>query len=128
MEPWAAGDFSGFVSALDERIKLTSYVPEGHVSREGREQVLRFLSEFVAQWNRYRVEVDEVTEIQPGAILLSGTQQGIGASSGLSVSESVHVVCVFQGERLVATHWHVDRQAVLAAADLPAQPPGVGLT
>ena len=99
---------------------MSSYVPEGSIVLEGRERVLRFLTEFVEQWDRYRVEADEVAELEPGTILLSGTQHGVGASSGLRVSEPVHVVFVFGGERLMATHWHVDRAGVLDAAGLPA--------
>jgi ketosteroid isomerase-like protein len=116
-ERWPIGDFSAAIEALSEDVEMSAYLPEGVKYVSGRTQVIRFMIEFGAQWENYRVEPEQF-EALDGAVLVSGRQVGTGASSGLEVSEPVFIVLRFRDREITGQHWHVERSQALDAAGL----------
>ena len=118
VEPWPRGDFSAWLAAFAPDIVMSGYTPEGVVTTHGRDQVLRYISDFASQWSRYSVEVDDVLALSDDAVLVVGRQHGTGRDSGAELSLDVFVVnCLRDGE-IVATRWRADRGDALEAVGL----------
>jgi len=115
---WAEGDFREFVSAFAEDTEMSAYMPGGSELHRGRDDVLAYLADFTSQWRNYHVDVEELSELPGGDVILSGRQTGIGGTSGVEIDETVHIVLRFRGEEVAGSYWHVRREGALQAAGL----------
>lgn len=118
VEPWGRGDFSATTALLCDDVEMSAYLPEGVLVFAGRADVVGFMAEFSAQWQTYRVEVDEVSGLDADTVLVAGRQLGAGATSGLEIAEPVFVVIRLRGEQISGQYWHVDLSKALEAAGI----------
>lgn len=121
VEPWSRGDFSAWLRSFASDVVMSAYTPgQGVVTTHGRDRVLEYVSEFAAQWDPYRVEVEQVVSLGDDTVLVSGRQIGIGRGSGIEVSDAAFVVNRLHDGQVVAVHWRIDRDEALEAVGLRA--------
>ncbi len=118
VEGWPQADFRGVIRLFTEDVEMSAYQPEGVLAFRGREEVVDFMNEFGSHWDPYLVEVEEVREVGRDLVLVSGRQIGTGRTSGLEISEPLHVAIRLRDGRIAAHHWHVEREKALSAAGL----------
>jgi hypothetical protein len=114
---WTAGNWRAGEALLVPELVLTARVPEGRVVFEGREAIAQFMRDFLGQWERYWVEPAQFIDLGD-KILVIGHQLGIGATSGLEITEPWYAVFTFHDAHVVAITFTPDRQEGLEAAGL----------
>jgi ketosteroid isomerase-like protein len=112
---WAAGNWRAGESLLVPELVLTTLVPEGRLVFEGRGAIVRFMREFLGQWERYWVDPAQFIDLSD-KVLVIGHQIGIGATSALEIKEPWYAVFTFDDGRVVAMTFTPDRQEALEAA------------
>ena len=119
-EQWTQGNFGVVAQLLAPDLLHTGFVPEGRVTTHGLEEFGRWTTEFLSQWENYRVIADEFVQLDDDTVLVSGRQYATGRHSGVDVEESVFNVWVFRGEQVIGLHFDPDRDRALEAAGVQA--------
>lgn len=114
---WALGDWRLAPELTDPDIVLTSRIPEGDITSEGLEGIARFMREFLGQWERYWIDLDEFVDLGE-QILVIGRQYATGAASGVEIDAPLYIVFTFRDDRVVAMRFTPDREEGLKAAGL----------
>jgi ketosteroid isomerase-like protein len=113
---WADGNFRAGGDLLAEDV-VTEFMADGHSPYVGREALERQMREFLAQWNEYRVEAQEVEEFGE-TVLVSERQQGIGKNSGVKSEMTCVAAWTFRAGLVRRIRWDPDRATALEAAGL----------
>jgi ketosteroid isomerase-like protein len=117
-ERWAVGDFEAGASDLDPRVVFIVEPPflEPGVYL-GAEQVREYMSRFLAQWERYTIELEGI-RVAGDTVLAHIHQHGRGKASGLDSELHSFMVFTFRGEKVVRIDNIMDESAALEAAGL----------
>ena len=85
----------------------------------GFDQVGEHLRRHVfAQWDSYRIEVGELSELDDAHVLMKGRQIGTGQRSGIEAADDLYIVFRFAGDRVSGMYWHPERSGALELASL----------
>jgi len=120
LERWEEGDFGGWDESFAPDLLLTGFDADGAHRARGPEEINAYLRRFFRQFRDYRVKMQDLEQLDDESALMKGRQYGIGRLSGLEVDEVLYIVFRFSSGRLTEMHWHIDREAALAAAGLDA--------
>jgi SnoaL-like domain len=111
---WAAGNWGAGAGLIDPDVVLTARVPEGSAISEGQEAIGRFMREFLRQWERFWIDPVEFIDLGD-KILASGSQHGIGTTSGIEIAEPWYGMFTFRDDLVVAIGFTNDRSEALKA-------------
>jgi ketosteroid isomerase-like protein len=118
---WALGDFGSGIEPFAADIHVSVAQPEGQAISSGRSEMVRFMRDFLASWDRYRIELHDLQEPAPDLFLATGTQFGRGKESGAETSMPTFVVIGFRGDEIAQLEFfyhHAQAVAALGNADL----------
>jgi ketosteroid isomerase-like protein len=91
-------------------------LPDADV-RSGDDALLRWLTDFLANWGEFRVEIEELIDADDKVVAV-GRVHARGRSSGASVDNEVAYVTTFRDGKMIRTEPYADKADALAAAGL----------
>jgi ketosteroid isomerase-like protein len=102
---------------VDPELQLLDFpdIPDRR-SYQGHEGMREFLSDLAENWKDTRIELDEIRELDGGAVVALGTLSNVGAMTDVPVSSSIGEVFEFDGERIVRIRMFRDHATALEAA------------
>jgi ketosteroid isomerase-like protein len=113
---WEKGDFATGLSVYDPEIRFSGTQPEGQVEAAGLPALGDFMKRFLADWERYRVELHELEDLGGGDWLARATQHGIGRTSRMELTAPVHIALAVREGRITQLEFHLrGREDALAA-------------
>jgi ketosteroid isomerase-like protein len=92
--------------------------PRGRLSYRGLEGFVQAWREWVEAYERYTIEVEEITEGTEGRVFILARQRGTTRTGGVEVSEPAGAVWTVQDGKLVRMEFHLDPEAARRAAEL----------
>jgi Ketosteroid isomerase-related protein len=112
---WAKGNFraGGELFAPDVTFEPMS---DGREALGG-DAIERYMREFLAQWNEFRVDTEEFVEVGQ-TILVTERQHARGKSSGVEIEMTAYCAWTFRDGLVVRVRWETDRARALEAAGL----------
>jgi hypothetical protein len=118
-DAYIAGDLDGVVARMEPSvaIDLTNFEgwPEDSVYH-GHAGFLRWITEWLAGFERYEAGVEEPVEASPGCVLTFSWQRGYGAGSHVPVEMELAQVTTVRGRLIARMEIWSDREAARAAA------------
>lgn len=114
---WERGDFASGIEPLAADIRYSAAQPEGQATASGRDEMTRFLRDFLASWDRYWVELHALLEPAPGRFLAVATQHGRGRDSGAETSMPAFIAIAFRDGEIAQLEFFYERAEALAALD-----------
>ena len=119
-EAWVRGDLPGLARLCDpEIIWDTSHFhhwPES--GYHGLEEVEGFLHEWLAIWDEYAVDVEDVIAVPDGRVVSLVLQRGKGHGSGLAMEMEWALIATLRNGKLIRMDNYEDRAEALAALGL----------
>jgi ketosteroid isomerase-like protein len=119
-EDWAKGDFR----AADIFAPDFAFEPRSPDQAEGvlsGDAVGAHMREFLAQWERFRIEPQEFAEFDD-VILVTERQYGTGKASGVRTEQTFFAAWTFRDGLVIRVLWEADRASALQAAGLSESP------
>jgi len=92
--------------------------PRGRLTYTGPEGFVQAWREWVDAYERYSIEVEEITEGDPGQVFILARQRGTTRTGGVEVSEPAGAVWTVRDGRLVRMEFHLDPEAAKRVAGL----------
>jgi ketosteroid isomerase-like protein len=92
--------------------------PRGRLTYSGPEGFVQAWREWVEAYERYTIELEEITEGDPGQVFILARQRGTTRTGGVEVSEPAGAVWTVRDGRLVRMEFHLDPEAAKRAAGL----------
>jgi ketosteroid isomerase-like protein len=117
---WERGNFAAGGEIISSDVLLSFFSPEGMIASRGVDKVAGRLREIFEQWGDYRIEVDDLDELEDSVVLMSGKQHGLGKRSGIRIDDSLYVVFRFEDDLITEMYWHIERSEALRAAGVSA--------
>jgi ketosteroid isomerase-like protein len=117
-DAWNDGDLSGFLDFFDEYVVMVP-VPN-HPEPEpvhGREGVLEFSERWLAPWDTYRFETENIVA-SGDAVVWTMRQHGTQNSTGLTMDTSMSAVFAFRQGKIVQVRWFWDKAEALEVVGL----------
>ena len=74
----------------------------------GREAIDDYMREFLAQWDDFRVEAEEIIE-RGDSIVVTERQRATGKASGIATEQTNYAIWTFRGEQVVTVRWTLER-------------------
>lgn len=111
-DEWARGNMAGDLFGAESR-----FVPfiEGGSPLTGREAVREFMRGFLDQWNDFRIECEEMTEIGD-SIIVTERQRATGKASGVESEMTAYAVWSFEDGELREVRWEPSYERALEVA------------
>ena len=120
-EQWAHGNFRRGPELYSSDIKFTTFTAEGDtLSYRGRDALLDWYRDFLANWKNFRREAHDFLE-GDDKVLVIGRQYAEGKGSGVPVEMPVYDVWTFKDDQVVELHITRDRATAFAAAGVREQ-------
>jgi ketosteroid isomerase-like protein len=120
---WDRGNFSRGTELYAPDISFSAAQPEGQVSARGPDGVTRFMREFLADWELYRVELHELEEVGAGRFVARATQHATGKGSGVETTAPAFIAIAFRDSEIVQLEFFLERQRALDAFDAVSRDP-----
>jgi ketosteroid isomerase-like protein len=118
-ESWKTGDFTASRSLLaDDVVVAWGEPPAADVVCHGPEEVAQRFASFLAQWDDFSAEAEELVPIADDGVLVVARQRAVGKHSGVETDARVHIAWAFRGDEVVRVGWFFDRADALEAAGL----------
>jgi ketosteroid isomerase-like protein len=92
--------------------------PRGRLTYSGPEGFVQAWREWVAAYERYTIELEEITEGDPGQVFILARQRGTTRTGGVEVSEPAGAVWTVRDGKLVRMEFHLDPETARRAAGL----------
>jgi ketosteroid isomerase-like protein len=92
--------------------------PRGRLTYSGPEGFVQAWREWVEAYERYTIELEEITEGDPGQVFILARQRGTTRTGGVEVSEPAGAVWTVRDGKLVRMEFHLDPEAAKRAAGL----------
>jgi ketosteroid isomerase-like protein len=118
-EAFYAGDADGALAYFDPEVEVDASplrVDEG-IGR-GRDAVRRVVGRWVAAWDDWREEVEEMRDLS-GQVLVVSKQHGRAKGSGIEVETRYAVLYELQGDRITRMALYSGPEDALEATGLP---------
>ena len=113
-DAYFAGDIEGVIAHLSPSVEtdLTRFEgwPEDSVYY-GQAGFRRFITDWLAGWERYEAGLDELVEPSPGCVLTLSWQRGYGAGSQVPVEMQLAEIFTLDGDRIVRMELWSNRDA-----------------
>jgi ketosteroid isomerase-like protein len=113
---WAKGNFRGGTELFAADVAFSPQTPDQRATL-GRDAIEGHMRRFLAQWDEFRVEAQDFTDLGD-AVLVTERQHGIGKSSRVEVEQAFYSVWTFRDGLVVGVRWDPDRASALEAAGL----------
>ena len=100
-DAWLRGDLPALLGTFDPEVVWdTSHFRDWPESAyHGREGVERFLSEWLDVWDEYRVDLEDVIEVQDGRVVSVFRHRGKGRDSGVPMDlKMANIVTLREGK------------------------------
>ena len=120
---WARGDLRGGVELFADDMQYRTARPEGWFEGRGPDDVREFMSQFLAAWSRWWVEIDQLDELGEGRYVASGQQYARGRESGTQTRYPAHVAVRMRDGRITQLGFFFSREEALAYLGVPAPAP-----
>jgi ketosteroid isomerase-like protein len=114
---WAKGDFPGRQDIYAPDLTFEPGSPDQIGSVLTGDAIESHLRDFLGQWERFRIELQELTEFGD-TILVTERQYGTGKASGVSTEQTFYAVWTFRDGLVTRVRWDTDRDEALKAAGL----------
>jgi len=114
---WGRGDFASGVEPLAADIRYSAAQPEGQAVARGRDEMTRFLRDFLGSWDRYWIELHDLEERAPARFLASATQYGRGKDSGVQTGMPAFIAIAFREREIIQLEFFYDRAGAVAALE-----------
>jgi ketosteroid isomerase-like protein len=116
-ERWSEGDFRAGQEMLGDDVVFVVDDPTlGQRTYRGRDEVARYLREFVSSWSHVRHVAEEFVDYGD-RVFVTARQIGMGNVSGAEVDDEVFAVWTFRGDKVIRLEHLRDRGAAAAAAE-----------
>ena len=114
---WAEGNFWGAAELMAPDITFRAAPPANFVA-QGREEAARQMLDLLAHWSDYRIEAEELEDLDDESVLVVGRQRGTGKISGAEVDFPIFIVWKFRENEVIGVYLEGTRDAALKAAGL----------
>ena len=114
---WSEGNFASGLSLYATDVTHTAFT-DGPIVCRDRDAMVEWMREFLREWERYWIQVEEIRAMDDQRVMLSGRQYGVGKRSGLEIEAPLTVIWRLDEGRVVESHWHPDHKGALEAAGL----------
>lgn len=114
---WERGDWRATPGLLADDVQMTASQPEGQLEARGPEATVRFMAQFLADWERYWLELHELEARGNGRYLATATQRGIGRASGVEITAPAVIAITMRDGLMAQVEFHFEREAGLAALE-----------
>ena len=114
---WEQGRFGTRPELFAAEIQWSGMQPEGQVRATGPDGIARFMRQFLAQWELYRVELHELEELSGGRFIARATQHATGKGSGLETTMPAFIAVAFHDEQIVQLEFLPGREEALTALE-----------
>jgi ketosteroid isomerase-like protein len=115
-DAWGRGNFEAGADLFAADVVFEPLV-DGRSVYVGLKETAAYMREFLAQWDRYRVEAREMVEAE-GVVVVTEHQYGVGKSSGVETEMVFYAVWTFRDGAVVRLRWESDRITALNVAGL----------
>jgi ketosteroid isomerase-like protein len=125
-ESWIAGDLEGLLEFFDPAVEWDTTQFEGWPEariESGKENVRRFLEDWLASWEGLEAGVDEYMDVDDERVLVITWQRAYGPGSQALVQMDWAQLITSRGGLAVRLEAYSDQQAARAAVGLPAAAP-----
>jgi ketosteroid isomerase-like protein len=119
-DAWLSGNMDALFELWDPGVvwDLTHFREWPDNKHEGREDVTRFLNEWLELWTDYEVGVDERFEAPDGRVVTFAWQSGHGNRSGLEIRMEWAEIATIRDGKVTLLEQYDDRSAALEAVGL----------
>src|SRR4051812_28308977 len=120
-DAWLGGGMDTLFEIWDPGVvwDLTHFRDWPDNRHEGREDVKRFLNEWLDVWAHYEVGVDERLEAPDGRVVTLAWQRGRGNRSGLEMRMEWAEIATLRDGKMTLLEQYDDRSKALEVAGLP---------
>ena len=118
MREWSGGNWMALRTLVAPDIVAKWEEPPEEVACHGQRDLAAQSVRFMASWGAFRIETDEIVELDPDHFLVVLRTYGRGARSGAETQSRTHLVFSFSGDRISGYYWFFERDRALAAAGL----------
>jgi ketosteroid isomerase-like protein len=118
---WATGDFSTEPDTFDRHVVfvVSRDFPAWGV-QHGREEVRRYMRDFLAQWDRATFHAERFRAVE-GTVVVDALQRSRGKASGIEGELPFFMVFTFRGRRIVRFDVVMNELEALEAVGLSEQ-------
>lgn len=114
---WAQGDFRSPRRFMSEDVESIWGEPPGEdIVCHGSREVAERFGDFLGNWTEFRVDLEELTQLDEDNVLAVAVQRATGASSGVETEMRVYIAFKFAGDEIAGTYWFIDREKSLRLA------------
>ena len=112
---WASGELAagGEIYAPDVRFEP---IADGHEVLD-REGFVRFMHEFLAQWDDFRMEAVDFEDLGD-TVLVTERQSGTGKRSGIPMEQTDYAIWRFRDGLVTGVRWEIELEAAREAAGI----------
>lgn len=104
----ARGDYQASLSYMDPEIEFSQPAGEpGAAIYHGHEGVVQAFAQWLAPWDDYRVEVEELIDLG-GDVLANTRHHGCGKASGVEVEQLIFQLWTLRNGKIVRTRMYYD--------------------
>jgi ketosteroid isomerase-like protein len=116
-EAFNRGDIAGVLRLLDPEVEVHSVAEVGEAGTyHGHQGYLDWTRIWLDAWSEFRVELEEIEQVDDENVLVHTRQRGRGKGSGLEVEQSGIYLFTVRDGLAVRLHLYADRDQALAAA------------
>lgn len=114
-EQWGAGNLDA-ASELYAPDVVFEPIADGHevLDREGWS---RFMRQFLAQWDDFRMEAIEFQDLGD-TVLVTERQTGTGKRSGIAIDQTDYAIWRFRDGLVTGVRWEIELEAAREAAGI----------
>ena len=114
---WERGNLEPGTELFAPDIRFSAAQPEGQVKARGPQEIDRFMREFLAGWDNYRIELHELEDRGEGSFVAVATQHGTGKGSGVETTAPAFIAITFRNEQIAQLEFFLDRRSALEALE-----------
>jgi ketosteroid isomerase-like protein len=111
------GDVAGVLALLDPEVEVHSVAEVGEEGTYyGHQGYIEWTGIWLDAWSEFRVELQEIEEVDDENVLVHSRQWGRGKGSGVEVEQNGIYLFTVKDGLATRLHLYPDREAALAAA------------
>jgi ketosteroid isomerase-like protein len=103
---WAKGNFRAGGELFSPDVSFEA-MSDGR-GAIGRDAIADYMREFLAQWDDFRVEAEQIAE-RGDSIVVTERQSGTGKVSGIALDHTDYAVWTFRDGLVVRVRWTLER-------------------
>ena len=116
-EAFNRGDVTGVLALLHPDVEVHSVAEVGEEGTyHGHQGFLDWTAIWLDAWDDFKIEVEEIEEVDDENVLIHARQRGRGKGSGLEVEQNGIYLFTMREGLATRLHLYADRESALAAA------------